>query len=177
MSSIADQIKYQFRTGGMYIKLIYINIALYIFFGLFFGITELMKWELTNYDMISDLLCFNSSPKIFIRQPWSLITYMFMHGSIMHILSNMIILFFAGKMFESYLGAKKMLSTYIIGGIFGAAFFMISQNIFPLLLERGNDIPMLGASAAVFAILVGLATYIPNHEVFLFGIIRVKLKY
>ena len=46
---------------------------------------------------------------------------------------------------------------------------LCKRNIFPLLLERG-DLPMLGASAAVIAVLVGLATYIPNHEIFLFGI-------
>jgi hypothetical protein len=88
----------------------------------------------------------------------------------------MLVLFFAGKMLEGYLGKKRILSTYIIGGLAGAIFYLISHNIFPLLLEKG-DIPMIGASASVFAILTALAIYVPNYEIFLFGAFKVKLKY
>ena len=97
-----------------------------------------------------------------------------MHGGFMHILMNMLIFFFMGKMLEQYLGSKKVLSIYILGGIAGALIYFGAHNIFPLLSERGH-IPMVGASASVMAILAATATYAPNIEVYVFGVLKVKL--
>ena len=77
---------------------------------------------------------------------------------------------------EDLLGKRAALNTYIIGGFCGALLYLITHNLFPFFSDMGN-VPMLGASAAVMAVFVGLATYSPNFEVMLFGLIRVKMKY
>ena len=175
-SSIKDQISQQFKNGGMSIKLLYINLGVYIVFSIIWIIIRLLKLDITSYYSLQHIFSFNSDIILSIIKPWTFITYSFIHGNIMHLFSNMLVLFFAGKMLEGFLGKKRILSTYIIGGLAGAIFYLISHNIFPLLLEKG-DIPMIGASASVFAILTALAIYVPNYEVFLFGAFKVKLKY
>lgn len=175
-SSIKDQISQQFKNGGMSIKLMYINLGVYIVFSIIWIIIRLLKLDILSYYTLQHIFSFNSDILLSIIKPWTFITYSFIHGNIMHLFSNMLVLFFAGKMLEGFLGKKRILSTYIIGGLAGAIFYLISHNIFPLLLEKG-DIPMIGASASVFAILTALAIYVPNYEVFLFGAFKVKLKY
>jgi len=181
MANVLDNLKYQFKSGGMYIKLIFINVAVFAFFGVLTGIAALMQWNdlLVSvsghyYFIPESWFSFSTNPSVFLTRPWSIITYMFMHGNIMHLLMNMLIFFFMGKMLEQYLGSKKTLSIYIIGGIFGALIYFGAHNIFPLLNARGH-IPMVGASASVMAILAAIATYAPNVEVHVFGMIKVKL--
>ena len=174
--SIIDQLKYQFKNGGFYIKVIYINIFIYLLFLILGNFFTLMKWNLSNLNNIDDYFSFNSSIIIFLKRPWTIITYMFLHGSFWHLFNNMLIYFFTAKMYEDLMGKKSAISTYIIGGISGAILYLITHNLFPLFRDMG-DIPMLGASAAVMAVFVGLATYTPNFEVMLFGIFRVKMKY
>lgn len=181
MASILDNLKYQYKAGGMYIRLIFINVIVFAVFGILTGISILMKWDnlvITlmghHYFIPESWFSFSSNPSIFLHHPWSIITYMFMHGNLMHLLMNMLIFFFMGKLFEQYLGKKKLLNTYILGGIFGAVLFMVAHNVFPLLREQGH-LPMVGASASVMAILAGIATYAPNIEVLVFGVFRLKL--
>ena len=174
--ALLDQIKYQFKTGGVSIKIIYINVLVYALFLILGNIFALMKWNPQGINNIDDYFSFNSSPLIFLKRPWTILTYMFLHGSFWHIFNNMLIYFFTARMYEDLMGKKSALSTYIIGGFCGAILYLITHNLFPLFRDMG-DIPMLGASAAVMAVFVGLATYTPNFEVMLFGIIKIKMKY
>ena len=176
--SLTDQLKYQYRTGGVHMKLIFINVIVYLIFAMILVFMTLMKWENSaeSFKAFKNIFSFHSNPIEFITKPWGIITYMFIHGSFFHLFSNMLILFFAGKMYENLLGSKKTLSTFFIGGICGALLYLITYNIFPLFRDY-IDIPVVGASAAVMAIFVGLATYSPNFEVMLFGVFKVKMKY
>jgi len=181
MATILDNLKYQFKSGGMYIKLIFINVAVFGLFGLAATIATLMKWDdlfiLTSRGLVFEptyWFSFSSDLTLIFSRPWSIITYMFMHADFIHLFMNMLIFFFMGKMLEQYLGTKKMLSIYILGGIVGALIYFGAHNIFPLLSEKGH-VPMVGASASVMAILAAIATYAPNVEVYVFGAIKVKL--
>jgi membrane associated rhomboid family serine protease len=176
--TLIEQLKYQYRTGGVYLRLIYINIGVYLVFALILVFMTLMKWDnsANTFTEFKNIFSFHSNLIEFITKPWGIITYMFIHGSFFHLFSNMLILFFAGKMYENFLGPKKTLSTFFIGGVSGALFYLITHNIFPLFRDI-NDISIVGASAAVMAIFVGLATYSPNFEVMLFGVFKVKMKY
>tara|TARA_Y100000385_G_scaffold26644_1_gene25315 strand:+ start:329 stop:1090 length:762 start_codon:yes stop_codon:yes gene_type:complete len=134
-----------------------------------------MQWNL-NSNFLESYLTFSSSPIMFLKRPWTIFTYMFLHGSFWHIFNNMLIYFFTARMFEDLVGKKAALNTYIIGGFCGAILYLVTHNLFPFFSNMG-DIPMLGASAAVMAVFVGLATYSPNYEVMLFGVLRIKMKY
>jgi membrane associated rhomboid family serine protease len=117
-------------------------------------------------------------PKLLTRF-WTPITYQFMHAGILHILFNMLWLFWMGQIFEEFLGRKRTIGLYLLGGLFGAAFFVISYNVFPF-FTAGNAAlsgSVVGASASVMAIVVGAATIVPNYTISLMFIGPVKLKW
>ena len=174
--SLLDQLKYQFKSGGVYIRIIYINVFIFLLFLILGNFFALMKWNPASLNNFDDYFSFNSSFMVFLKRPWTIFTYMFLHGSFWHLFNNMLIYFFTAKMYEDLMGKKAAINTYIIGGFCGAILYLITHNLFPLFRDMG-DIPMVGASAAVMAVFVGLATYTPNFEVMLFGIIKVKMKY
>lgn len=166
MNDIIENIKAMYNRGGVFFKLLYINVIVFIVLNVFVG-------GLIQIDAIN-LFSFDSTLTDNLTKPWSILSYMFIHANFRHLFYNMLLLFFVGGMFEQLLGSKKVLSTYIIGGVLGALLYIITQNIFPLLINSGPS-TLLGASASVMAILVGVASYRPNMELALFGVFKVKL--
>ena len=112
-SSMKNQISQQFKNGGMSIKLLYINLGVYIVFSIIWIIIRLLKLDIASYNSLQNIFSFNSDILLSIIKPWTFITYSFIHGNIMHLFSNMLVLFFAGKMLEGFLGKKRILSIYI----------------------------------------------------------------
>lgn len=107
---------------------------------------------------------FPDDPMEFLLKPWSIITYSFLHAGIWHILSNMLILYFSGIYFLNYFSPKRLLNYYFLGVIIGALVYMASYNLFPVFQANGKSY-LIGASAGVMAVLIGIATYIPNMRV------------
>jgi len=110
-------------------------------------------------------------------QPWSILSYMFMHEGIFHILFNMLFLYWFGQLIHQYLGSRKLANLYILGGLTGALFYVLIYNLAPYFQNSLNSSLMLGASAGVFAIVVGAATLSPNTTFFLILLGPVKIKY
>jgi hypothetical protein len=92
---------------------------------------------------------------------------MFMHGGFMHILFNMLFLYFFGRIFLTFLSSKKFLAIYFLGGMAGYFFYAISYNVFPYFSNQIGT-PIVGASAAIMAIMAATVTLSPNYEVRLF---------
>lgn len=113
----------------------------------------------------------------FIFQPWSLITYFFTHEGFLHIIFNMLFLFWFGRLIQDFLGNNRLISLYVIGGIMGGLFYMLMYNVVPFYHDRIDASLMLGASAGVFAVVVGAATFMPNHTFFLMFLGAVRIKY
>jgi len=172
MNDILENLKRQFKTGGMYIKLIYINVAVFVVFALIQGLGVLLK--VPEMEFARYYFTLNTSMSQMLYQPWGWITYMFFHAGILHLAMNMMMLFYVGKILEGYLGGKKVLSIYILGGLAGALVQVLAKNSFPALREQ-FDYPVLGASGAVIALAVATVTYAPKLEVFLFGSFKLKL--
>src|SRR5699024_9901139 len=103
----------------------------------------------------------------FIYKPWTIITYAFLHAGFWHILSNMIILYFSGRYFLTFFSPKRLLNYYLLVAIAGGIFFLASYNIFPVFAD-GKSYTLVGASASVMAILIGVATYAPHMMIRLF---------
>ncbi|MES2278194.1 MAG: rhomboid family intramembrane serine protease [Bacteroidota bacterium] len=120
----------------------------------------------------------SSLPKL-LTHPWTPITYMFMHDGVFHVLFNMLWLYWFGQIFEEYLGNKRTLTLYFLGGLAGAIFFVGSFNIFPGFANSGilGGATIVGASACVMAIIVATATLLPDYEIFLMFLGPVKLKW
>jgi membrane associated rhomboid family serine protease len=174
-TSVFDQIKYFFQQKSMLVSLVKINIFVWLpiaFISLLSSLFQSMfAEELLNW------LAVPSSIDRFISRPWTLLTYMFLHKDFLHILFNMLMLYFGGTLFIQFIGEKKLLQTYILGGILGGIFYMGAFNIFPVFEQVVNFSVALGASASVIAILIAIATYVPETRVQLMFLGSVKLKY
>jgi len=174
---IWDDIKATFRNGNNLTKLIYINVGLFIIITVI-GIIGflLVNPEISNQTI--RYLSVPSSPETLLYRPWTLITYMFTHKELLHILVNLLWLYWFGKIFLEYLDQKKLVAVYLLGGISGAITYVLAYNIFPAFSGiAGESIPLLGASASVMAIVVAIAAYVPDYTVYMFLFGRVKIKY
>jgi len=169
-----QQIKKKFGEASILNKLIYINVTIFILFSLFDVFSFLFNSNINSFINKFEL---PSNTDIFIQQPWSIITYMFFHSSILHLLFNMIWLHFGGKILINYINEKQFLSTYLIGGICGGILFILSYNFIPAFNDIYLSAFAIGSSASVFAIMIAAATYSPNLYVQLPLLGRIKLKH
>lgn len=165
--------KYKLKTATVVEKLIGINVLIFVFFFVFRTLAFLFQFP---DDFLMQWLVFPKDLFEFILKPWSIITYSFLHGGIWHILSNMLILYFSGIYFLNYFSPKRLLNYYFLGIIVGALVYMLSYNLFPAFASTGRSY-LIGASAGVMAVLVGIATHIPNMRVRLLLLGSIKFWY
>lgn len=173
---IWDDIKNTFHNGSNLTRLIYINIAVFVLISL----TAITGFLLTNpivAEKSIDILAVPSALSKLIVRPWTLITYMFLHKDIWHILFNMLWLYWFGTIFLQYLDQRKLVAVYLLGGISGAILYIASFNIFPAFTGLVSDSVAIGASASVMAVVIAIAAYVPDYTVNLFLLGRIKLKY
>lgn len=174
MESIFTNLKNTFRAGNILAKLIYINVGLFILIRLM-GVIFL----LFNIPGISFLqyLQMPSSPELLLYRPWTVITYMFTHFDFLHILFNMLWLYWFGGLFLNFFNERQLGGLYLLGGIAGAVLFMLAYNIFPYFQTVASSSYLMGASASVMAIVFAVSFYRKDLEINLFLIGRVKLIY
>lgn len=172
-------VKSNYKSLNMLQKIIVVNAIIYLFVNLGDVVLRLFNFpDGTVSGFLTDWLAVPSSVKSLIYRPWTLITYSFYHENFLHILFNMLWLFFMGRLFTEYLGEKKILPLYLVGGLCGSLLFISFYNLFPLFSREVDIAVALGASASVLAITVAIATLLPDYEVALFlPQWRVKLKY
>tara|TARA_B110000967_G_scaffold12291_1_gene11988 strand:+ start:4174 stop:5043 length:870 start_codon:yes stop_codon:yes gene_type:complete len=169
--STFDNLKYRFQRFTIAKKLIVLNV---IFFVIpFFLKTLLYLFNIPSTTFLSWFHLLPSFTEVLYR-PWTLITYSFLHGSFMHILWNMILLYFVSRMYLNLFSEQQFLKNYLLGVLVGGLVFLIGYNLFPVF--NGMYPPLVGASAGVMAVLIFVATYTPNQEVRLL-FINVKLQY
>jgi len=171
---ITDEIKLSYKHGSYLTKLMYINIAIWIVVRL----TAVFLVLGGNENLLFlDWLALPASFSQFLTRPWTLISYMFLHYELWHILLNMLWLYSFGRIFLEYHQPRKLLCLYLFGGLSGGIFFMIAYNLFPYFQHAIAFSQLLGASAAVISIVVATAVYVPNHVIHLILIGPVKIKW
>ena len=163
MNNLLNQLKLRYNSGSMNMKLIIINVSIFVvsvvlslIVGLFFS-----GFDLLNFFEVSTNL-WN-----ILTKPWTLVTHMFFHKGIGHVFWNMVMLYYIGNFFQSSLGNKKLLSVYLAGGFFGFIFTWLCYSIFPTLIQQLGDsyLTLVGASAAISAIMVAIGFYSPDTEI------------
>jgi membrane associated rhomboid family serine protease len=172
-----DNLKNAFRqSDNSLYKLMALNI-LFFAVGLvgrvFLTISGFEAW----YKAGLSYLMMPASLTALLVQPWSIFTYMFLHEGVFHILFNMLFLYWFGMLIHQNIGSRKLANLYILGGIAGALFYLIVYNLAPYFSQSVESARMLGASAGVFAIVVGAATLTPNTTFFLMLLGPVRIKY
>lgn len=170
MTSLLQRI----RKGDPLITLILINGVIFLgieVYRLWFWFSE-MPLPCTLGDDL--MLAANSNAEVMSTRPWSLITHMFAHVHTGHFLFNMIALYSMGKLFITIEKPARLWTVYLLGGLAGYGLFAVAYSISPV-LSAGKEHGILGASAAVMAIVVATATLQPRRIVYLFGAVRLEL--
>jgi membrane associated rhomboid family serine protease len=174
--SIIQDIRHTFAQRDNALKqLILLNVLVYVVLVVLGAILGLSRADgIFNNIMLQ--LQLPSNLLVLARHPWTILTYSFTHTSFWHILFNMLVLYSFGQLVREYLGDRRLVSLYILGGLAGAALFLLAYNLIPKLVE-GPGAVVIGASGAVTAIIVGAATQLPNYTFMFMLLGPVRIKY
>ena len=173
---IWDEIKASFRHGTSLTRLIFINIGIF----LIIKILEMISVLASSPELATTVISYLAVPAsvgALATKPWTPVTYMFLHQGFIHLLFNMLWLWWFGKIFMNYLDQRKVVSLYLMGGLAGALLYIIIFNLFPAFAGAVNVSVALGASASVMALVIATAVYLPEMELHLLFFGRIKLKY
>ena len=172
--SIIDNLKQTFRQGSSAVKLIYVNAAVFVVLQIFIIAFRLFN---SSGSFVVSYLALPANLSELLSKFWTPITYMFFHEGFMHFFFNMLTLFWFGKIFLMYFSEKQLVGLYIIGGLFGAFFYVAAYNLFPYFAPELHQSILLGASASIMAIVLASAIQAPNMELQMLFLGNVKLKY
>lgn len=173
-----EEFKHAFqKPNHAHVQLILINVILFLILAVVHVVTTIAGFE-NIFSIIYAQFSLPPSISDFINRPWTILTYGFTHSltDIWHIIFNMISLYWFGKLFIEYLGNDRLIALYVLGAIAGGIIYLALYNSVPFFMQRANSAGMVGASGAIFAIMVGCATLLPNYTFYLlfFGPVRIK---
>jgi len=165
------------RPNNAHVQLIFINAVVFLVLALVYVFSTAAGF-LPFFESTHSQLSIPAPFFTFLTKPWTIITYSFVHDltGIFHILFNMLAFYWFGKIFIEYLGSDKLIAVYVLGAIAGGVSYLLVYNTIPFYIERIPLHGMVGASAAVYAVLVATATLLPDYTLFLmfFGPVRIK---
>ena len=173
MADIIDNLKHRYKTGTVLTRLIFINVLVFIaikVINVIFVLFNVYAFELITF------LGVPSHIPILVKRLWTPISYMFVHEGFLHILFNMLWLYWFGRIFLQYFTGRTLGSLYILGGLAGAFLYILAFNTIPYYVDMGRGW-MIGASAAVMAIVMGAAFYKPDVSLNLLFIGKIKIVY
>lgn len=174
-----DEFKNAFQKhNNAHAQLIVINVLVFLVLAVIYVFSTASGFS-EVFDLIHRQLAIPAPILTFITKPWTLITYSFIHdlSGIFHILFNMLALYWFGKLFVEYLGSDKLVAVYVLGALTGGLFYLLVYNTIPFYEARIPGGGMVGASAAVYAVLVATATLLPDYTFFLLFLGPVRIKY
>ena len=158
--SLTTDIKYKLARLNILEKIIAVNVVVFLV-GLV--LPSVLRW----FELPSD--AFNA-----LVNPWSIVSYAFVHYDFLHLLFNMLWLYVIARMFLNLFSPKRALNIYFLGAISGGAMFLLGYALLPSFF--GGNSSLVGASAAVRALLIFLCAYMPNQDVRVF-MFNLKLWY
>jgi len=174
MGTFWDKLFSRYKQGTIVTRLIYINLGIFLLLRLVLLVMGLLRQDgdfLVRYvQMPSDL-------QLLLLQPWTVFTYMFVHLEWMHVLFNMLWLYFFGNLFLRWFNARQLGGLYILGGLTGGLFFVLFYNMLPLFEGIQSSGYLIGASASVLALGIAVAYFRPDEPIQLFLLGSIKLKY
>jgi membrane associated rhomboid family serine protease len=180
--SVTDDLRMQWRMGGMTIRLILVNVAVFVALVLLKVVLLPIAGSGPAAEALRDTyvvqwLRSTADPATLLTRPWTVLTYMFTHTGLGHIFWNMVLLWFGGRLFQDLLGGRRMLGYYLLSGLSGMALFLVAQWLLPSLHGAPHGLGIMGASASALGVFMGIAAYRPDMPVHLILIGPVKLAY
>lgn len=174
--SVIDDLKLEFRTKSNYVRLIYINLIVFVIIRLSLLVGDFLMQNTYGTSILNKLMLYADLNKL-ITQPWSIFTYMFVHISFWHIVFNLLVLYWFGRIFEDLVSAARLIPVYILGGLVGGIVFLASSNLFPVFNTVLGNSSLIGASAGIAAIIVATATLAPSYSLHMILIGPVQIKW
>lgn len=178
MANFLDDIKKPFRRGNTLVQLMLINAIVFLSLILTGAILSFFPEGNVIDKVINDNVLLIAPIREFIWKPWTLLTYCFTHYSFWHLLFNMLTLYWFGTLVQEFIGSRKLMNIYIIGGIISGLIYIGIYNLLSLTPQVNNiNSTVLGASAAVCAVMFAAVTLLPEYEFYFFGLFLIKIKY
>lgn len=168
MQALWKKMRLRFVNADSIVRLIYINIALFLLMRLLTVTSDLLG-QLHYYTFYLSL---PSSFSVLLTRPWTLFTYFFIHNDFMHLAMNMLCLYWFGSLFSRFFTSQQLVATYILGGIAGGVVYITAYHLFPF-LSYGF---LVGASASILSLLIAVAYRAPYYRLHLLLIGEVSLK-
>lgn len=166
--TLSEELKFQFKFGGMHIKLIFVNTIFFFVIKLLGLIGKITGQELLFETIQLKGFTLQTHLPDLLVAPYGFITSIFSHFEFFHFLMNMVFLYLSGNIFRQFFSDRRMLNVYFVGGIAGGISEVIAQQF------MGYH-PAIGASGALMALFIAIAVYRPNYKVVFFGILPIKL--
>jgi len=169
-----NNLNYLWKQLNILYKLLAVNVAVFLIILLI----KLISFLFAASSIADNIIRFFSLPADLLKilfKPWTIFTYMFLHQNFWHLFGNMLWLYFMGLLFVMFFGEKLLWRVYLLGGFFGGLLYVISFNLFPAFYGIKNFSVLLGASAAISAIVLAVAIYKPRQTIMLFAILPVPL--
>ena len=172
MAGFIDNLRSRYAAATVPVRFVMVNVAVFVIVRVVALVCLLFAVDAMP---AIELLEMPSNPVKFLHQPWSVISYMFLHYDVMHILFNMLWLYWFGAMFHQIFGTRRFVGLYFLGGIGGALLYMLAYNVLPLF--SSTEGLLLGASASVLAIVAATAVRQPDYKVGLLFFGQISLKW
>jgi membrane associated rhomboid family serine protease len=166
------------RPNNAHVQLIFINVVVFLVLAVLYVFSTAAGFS-AFFESIHAQVAIPAPILSFLAKPWTIVTYSFVHDltGIFHILFNMLAFYWFGKIFIEYLGSDKLISVYVLGAVAGGVSYLLVYNTIPFYIEKMPLHGMVGASAAVYAVLVATATLLPDYTFFLLFLGPVRIKY
>ncbi|MCO5249104.1 MAG: rhomboid family intramembrane serine protease [Chitinophagales bacterium] len=174
-NSIWQEIKYKYQYGGAHVKLIMINVVVFVVLNILLFFANPIFHE-AGRQFVMDLFMGSSNSKEILLRPWTVFTNIFTHVGFFHLLFNMLFLYVFGNIVRDLIGNSKLVPIYFLSGLFGYALFVLAYNLFPFYKTIGGS-HILGASGAIMGITFAAVAVAPNYEVRLLLLGNVKIKW
>ena len=173
-----NEIKSFIRQNSVLSNLLLINVSIWILFNVINVYLYLIKAAVPSdiEEIIHNFAVPASIPNL-LSHPWSIVTYMFLHFDFLHILFNMLWLYWFGTIFLQYLSSRQLLQTYFWGGLSGGLLYIIAFNLFPVFVPSVSQSYAIGASASIMAIVTAISYYVPNYTIQLLFFGKIKIFY
>ncbi|MER3463665.1 MAG: rhomboid family intramembrane serine protease [Chitinophagaceae bacterium] len=156
------------EDGNTLVTLIAINLVVFVILS-FIKVVYYFSYNATGLEMynrqILDWVSLSANLHTFIGKPWTLLTHMFVHDGVWHLIANMLWLWAFGFILQNLTGNRKLIPIFIYGALAGAVAFMLSYNLIPAIRDMASD-KAIGASAGVMAIAIATTVIAPNYRVF-----------
>ena len=174
--SLRDEIRYIWQSKGLVARIMLINVGVFVVMSVL-RVLFFLSGGTNAYHFLLQKLALPAVPEEMIVQPWSLVSYFFLHEGLFHILINMLIFYWFARLLVDFIGDRHLRNLYLLGGLIAGIFFMLIYNIVPYYEAVTEQTVLLGASGAVYAVVVGTATLLPDYSLYIIFIGPVRIRY